>query len=148
MDRPFIAENAKERKRLHTLVTGLTDEELALPLGTDWTVAIALAHLATWDQRAFLLIRKWKEDGVSPNPLDIDIFNETLLPLWSALPPKAVVDLALTASEAIDQELEKAPDGLIQDIEKLGESYRLYRSEHRKLHLDEIEMILRDKRKI
>jgi hypothetical protein len=32
---------------------------------------------------------------------------------------------------------------LISAIEKLGERFRLYRSEHRKLHLDEIEEALR-----
>ena len=148
MDRPFVIENARERKRLQTLVAGLTEEDLALPMGTDWTVAIALTHLATWDQRAFVLMCKWKEDGVSPNPLDIDVFNETLLPLWSALPPRTATGLALSAAEAIDQELENAPDWLIRDIEKLGETYRLYRSEHRKLHLDEIEKTLGGKKKV
>jgi hypothetical protein len=147
MARPFVIENDRERKRLQTLLAGLTEADLTQPIGQDWTVAIALAHLATWDQRAFILMLKWKEEGVSPNPLDIDVFNETLLPLWSALPARTAAGLALSASEAIDQELEKAPDWLIQDIEKLGESYRLYRSEHRKLHLDEIEKTLRNKRK-
>jgi hypothetical protein len=148
MDRPFVIENARERKRLQILVAGLTEEDLAYSMGTNWTVAIALAHLATWDQRAFVLMRKWKEEGVSPNPLDIDVFNETLHPLWSALPPRIAADLALSASEAIDKELENAPDWLIKDIEKLGETYRLHRSEHRELHLDEIEKTLRDNRKI
>jgi hypothetical protein len=46
MDRPFVAENAKERQRLISLVTRLTDEELRLPLDNGWTIAVALAHLA------------------------------------------------------------------------------------------------------
>ena len=142
MDRPFVAENAKERKRLLTLVAGLTDEELALPLGTDWTVAVALAHLASWDQRALVLMRKWREDGVSPNPIDIDVFNETLLPIWLALPPRKAAELALSAAEAIDHELEEASEVLIKEIESLGESYRLYRSEHRKMHLAQIEEVI------
>jgi hypothetical protein len=145
MDRPFVTENAKERERLRNLVAGLTDEELSHPLGTDWTVAIALAHLASWDQRALVLMQKWRENGVSPNPIDIDVFNETLLPLWRALAPRVAADLALSAAGSIDRELEEASETLIKDIESLGESYRLYRSEHRKMHLDQIEQVLSKK---
>ena len=32
MERPFVAENAKERERLRSLVERLTDKELSLPL--------------------------------------------------------------------------------------------------------------------
>jgi hypothetical protein len=51
MERPFVAENAKERERLRSLVERLTDKELSLPLGNGWTIAVALAHLSFWDQR-------------------------------------------------------------------------------------------------
>jgi hypothetical protein len=64
MDRPFVAENTKERERLISLVGRLTDEELGLPLGDDWTIAVALAHLSFWDQRSLFLMRKWKNSGV------------------------------------------------------------------------------------
>ena len=33
MERPFVAENAKERERLRSLIERLTDKELSLPLG-------------------------------------------------------------------------------------------------------------------
>jgi hypothetical protein len=56
MDRPFVNENTRERKRLISLVDCLTGEELNLTLGNDWTIAIALAHLAFWDQRSLFLI--------------------------------------------------------------------------------------------
>ncbi len=46
MDRPFVAENARERQRLRSLVEGLTDQDLSLSVGTDWNVAVALAP--TW----------------------------------------------------------------------------------------------------
>ena len=45
MDRPFVAENTKEREKLSALVRRLADEELSLPLGDDWTIAVGLAHL-------------------------------------------------------------------------------------------------------
>ena len=139
MERPFIAENTKERERLISLVERLTDEELSLPLGDDWTVAVALAHLAFWDQRSLFLLRKWKKTGVAePSPIDIDVTNDSLLSTWLTLPPRAAANLAVTSAEEIDRELEASPAELIAKIEILGEKYRLYRSIHRKLHVDQI----------
>jgi hypothetical protein len=146
MDRPFVHENARERHRLQKLIGRLTEEELILPLGTDWTIAVALAHLAFWDQRALTLIRKWKTSGVEPAPYDIEVTNDSLLPQWRAIPPRTAAQLALTSARAIDQELAEAPPELIAAIDSLGEKYRLYRSEHRKMHLDQIEELLSKKR--
>jgi hypothetical protein len=142
MDRPFVAENAKARERLGSLVVRITDEELNLPLGNGWTIAVALAHLAFWDQRSLVLMRKWKQSGVELSPIDIDVTNDSLLPLWRAIPPRATADLAVSSAEAIDRELEEASSDLIDAIESLGEKFRLYRSIHRRLHLDEIEEAL------
>ena len=143
MDRPFVAENAKERERLGSLVERLTEEELSLPLGNDWTIAVALAHLSFWDQRSLFLVRKWKKSGVvEPTTIDIDVTNDSLLSTWLALPPQAAANLAVSAAEEIDRELEEASPYLITKIESLGEKFRLYRSIHRKMHIDEIEQIL------
>jgi hypothetical protein len=143
MDRPFVAENAKARERLCSLAEQLTEEELSLPLGKDWTIAVALAHLAFWDHWRLVLMRKWKQSGVEQLQLDIDVINDSLLPIWRAIPPRAAADLAVASAEAIDRELEEASSELIEAIESLGEKFRLYRSMHRKLHLDEIEEALR-----
>ncbi len=145
MDRSFVGENAKERERLSTIVTRLTDEQLSYPMENGWTVAAALAHLAFWDQRSLFLMRKWKKRGVELSPIDIDITNDSLLSLWLALPPRTAANLAVSSAEAIDRELEESPSEFISAIENLGESLRLYRSEHRKLHLDDIEEFLRTK---
>jgi len=143
MDRPFVAENTKERERLISLVGNLTDEELSLPLGDDWTIAVALGHLSFWDQRSLFLMRKWKKSGVvEPSPIDIDVTNDSLLSIWLAIPPREAANLAVSSAEEIDRELEEASSDLITKIESLGEKFRLYRSIHRKLHLDEIEDIL------
>jgi hypothetical protein len=146
MDRSFVEENAKARERLRSLVAGLTDEELSLPLGDDWTVAVALAHLAFWDQRALVLMQKWNQHGVKPSPIDIDVTNDSLLPIWRAIPSRAAADLAVSCAEAIDRELEEASQDLIDAIDRLGEKFRLYRSMHRKTHLDEIEAVLGKRR--
>jgi hypothetical protein len=148
MDRPFVAENTKERERLSALVGRLTDEELSLPLEDDWTIAVALAHLSFWDQRSLILVRKWKKSGiVEPSPIDIDITNDSLLSIWLAIPPRAAANLAVSSAEEIDRELEEASSDLITKIESLGEKFRLYRSIHRKLHVDQIVKLLNSRGK-
>jgi len=142
MDRPFVEENAKERERLCSLVERLSDEQLCISMENGWTIAVALAHLAFWDQRSLILMQKWKSTGIAPSPIDIDVINDSLLPLWLALPPRSAAKLAVSSAEAIDRELEEAPSELISEIQKLGDKFRLYRSVHRKLHLDEIENLL------
>ena len=109
-----------------------------------WTVAVSLAHLAFWDQRALVLMRKWKSTGIVPSPVDVDVTNDSLLPLLLALPPRAAANLAVTSAEAIDRELEEASAELISAIENSGEQFRLYRSQHRNLHLDQIEEFLKN----
>ena len=142
MERPFVAENAKERERLVRLVNQITDKELEFPMWEGWTIAAALAHLAFWDQRALVLMKKWKESGVAPSPIDDDVTNDSILSLCSAIPPRAAARLAVTAAKAIDLEVENAAENLIRDILHLGERFRLYRSDHRRLHLDQIESLL------
>ena len=143
MERPFVAENKKERERLTSLVGRLTDEELSLPLGDGWTIAVAFSHLSFWDQRSLFLMRKWKKSGiVEPSPIDIDVTNDSLLSIWLAIPPRAAADLAVSSAEEIDRELEEASSDLIAKIEGLGGKFRLYRSVHRKLHIDQIEELL------
>ena len=142
MDRPFIVENTRERERLFKLVNRITDKELRIPMWEGWTIAAGLAHLAFWDQRALVLMRKWKISGVASSLIDDDVTNDAILPLCSAILPRVAAKLAVTAAEAIDRELENAGEDLISDIWQLGEKFRLYRSEHRKLHLDQIESLL------
>ena len=148
MDRPYVVENAKERERLKSLVERLSDEELSLPIGEDWTISVALAHLSFWDERALTLVRKWKKTGVvEVPPIDIDVTNDSLLSTCRALPPRAAANLAVSSAEEVDHELEAASSDLIAEIEGLGEKFRLYRSIHRKMHLDEIEKALSSKAK-
>ena len=144
MERSFVEENAKERERLRALVERLTDKELSLTLENGWTIAVAFAHLAFWDQRSLILMRKWKTDGVAPSPIDMDVTNDSLLPLWLALEPRIAANLAVSSAEAIDREIEESPPEFIAAIENLGERFRLYRSDHRKQHLDQIEELLKE----
>jgi hypothetical protein len=142
MDRAFVSENARERERLRRLVSRITDQELGLPMWAGWTIAAGLAHLAFWDSRALGLMKKWKASGVAPSPIEDDVTNDSILPLCLAIPPRTAANLALASAEAIDLELEKAGEDLIRDIRRLGERFRLYRCDHRKDHLDQIENLL------
>jgi hypothetical protein len=142
MARLFVAENTRERERLRRLVDRVTDKELSLPMWEGWTVAAALAHLAFWDQRALVLMKKWKISGVASSPIDDDVANDSILSLCLAISPRVAANLAVAAAEAIDFELEEAGEALIRDIGQLGERFRLYRSDHRKVHLDQIENLL------
>lgn len=147
MNRQFVVENANERERLRNLVNKITDEELVLTLNVEgWTVAVALAHLAFWDERRLVLLRKWKQKGIMPSPYDEDIINDALIPFLLAIPPRKAAELSVLTAEALDHELEETSPELIVAIEALGDRHALNRSIHRKMHLDEIETLLKAKR--
>ena len=91
-------------------------------------------------------MRKWKKSGVvEPSTIDIDVTNDSLLSTWLAIPPRVAANLAVASAEEIDRELEEASSDLITKIESLGEKFRLYRSIHRKLHIDQIIELLNKK---
>jgi len=148
MSQQFIIENAKGRERLHNLVNNITDKELTTTLYEEgWTIAVALAHLAFWDKRRLVLVRKWKQEGVTPTPvIDEDLINDTLVPFLLAIPPRKAAELATLMAETLDHELEEASPDLITAIEALGDRHALNRSIHRKMHLDDIEALLKTKR--
>ena len=88
-------------------------------------------------------MRKWKKSGlVEPSPIDIDVTNDSLLSIWLAIPPRAAANLAVSSAEEMDRELEEASSDLITKIESFGEKFRLYRSIHRKLHVEQIVEVL------
>ena len=56
-------------------------------VGQDWTVAIALAHLAFWDRRVLYVLDMTERDG-KLFAAEVDIFvNDLSSPLWAAIPP-------------------------------------------------------------
>jgi len=140
----YIDANAKGRERLWTLVNELTDKELTLQAGDGWTIAAMLAHLAFWDYRVLVLIRRWKQVGIGPSPIDIDGVNDAMKPLCLAIPPREAARLAVNAAEAVDAELANLPEDLKSGIHRLVQEgkFRLNRSIHRNEHLDQIERIL------
>ena len=143
----YILENNRERERLRRLVNGITDTELTLVIYQEgWTIASMLAHLAFWDKYRLELMKKWQRQGVSPTVIDDDLLNDTLLPFFLELPPRKAADMALAMAEKIDSELEHLSPDMTNAIMSLGERHALNRSIHRKMHLDEIETLLKTSR--
>ena len=148
MDQETIARIEASRARLRRLIEGSSEAELARPLadGSGWTIAATLAHLALWDQRALVLLRRWEREGIGRSEADFDASNDALVPQWLALPPRAAADLALDAAEEVDRAVAKLTAEQLVAIAAAGNPIRPDRSVHRTAHLDEIERALRDGR--
>jgi hypothetical protein len=141
-EQSYISENAAERERLRALVNRLSDQQLGQPLEAGWTVSAVLAHLAFWDQRALILIEKWKKEGVGPSPMDTDVVNEATRGLCLAIPPRTAANIAFSTALALDQTIDGLSPEMVKEIETIGTTARLDRARHRRLHLDQIKTAL------
>ena len=139
---PFVEENNASRHRLETILGRLSDDDLARSTDYGWTVAALLGHLAFWDQRVLALLRRWKEKGVDPSPIDSAAVNDALKPLCDALNPRAVIQLCLSSATACDAELETITADLIAQIQATPTQFRFSRAHHRNDLLDDIERLL------
>lgn len=147
MKKEYLDSNNRERERLISLVNRLTDKELNMVLYKEgWTIAVALAHIAFWDMRRIVLLKKWRQEGVAPSPTDDDVFNDTTLPFFLKLDPREAARMAVRNALILDQELEKLSPEMITAIESQKDRHALNRGLHRKMHLDDIEALLRQSR--
>jgi hypothetical protein len=142
MDDDYIKENAKERDRLFKLTAGLKDPDLARPVGTAWTVATKLLHLAFWDRYAVELLKQWKTTTPSTSTLDVDAVNESVKALSTAIPHSAIGKLVRDSAEMVDREVESATPELRSAVTAAGRERILKRFIHRRAHLDQIETAL------
>lgn len=142
MNNPYVQANASERDHLAALVNRLTRAELSRPLAAGWTVAGVLAHLAFWDLRALTLLKKWRQEGIGPSPIDTDVVNEATRELCNAISPQVAAQLALAAAAAIDEAIAQLDAPLLAAVETGGTTVHLDRAAHRRLHLGEIEQAL------
>lgn len=142
MSFPFVEANSASRQRLKTLVRGFSDKDLARTNSDGWTVASLLAHLAFWDQRVLVLLRRWKKEGVDESPVDADATNEALRPLCLALNPRTAIELCLSSAEAVDAELASITSDLVEQIQASPNHFRFDRGIHRGDHLHDIEALL------
>ncbi len=142
MTLPFVEQNAVSRQRLEAVVRGLSDRDLARATPEGWTVAALLAHMAYWDQRMIVLLRRWREKGVEHSPVDADAVNDALLPLCLRLSAQAAIELCLSTAAQADAELARLSPDLIRQIEASGTHFRINRSLHRDDHLNQIERLI------
>lgn len=139
MDRSFTERNDRERARLRRLIESLSDAELGRDLGDGWTVAALLAHLAFWDRYALAVLETWQHSGAPPRTGEADAINAAALPTWRALPPRAALEGALAAADAVDARIAALPPPFVAAILATGRLRTLDRSLHRQAHREAIE---------
>jgi hypothetical protein len=143
---PYSQQNSESRQRLKALTGSLSDSDLARSTDYGWTVAALLAHLAFWDQRVLVILRRWQTEGFDTSPIDAMAVNDSLHVICHALEPRTAVDLCLAAAEAVDAELETLTPELVRQMEEHAAvtetQFRMNRSLHRTGHLNDIEALL------
>jgi DinB superfamily len=140
---PFVEQNSLSRARLQAVADRLSDADLALTTPYGWTIAGLLAHLAWWDQRVLVLLRRWKEKGIDESPVDSQAVNDALKPLCHAIEPRRAIALCLASANAVDAELETIRPDFVERIEATATQFRFNRALHRNDHLQDIEALLR-----
>ena len=145
-DRSFIEANESATADLRALVESLSDADLAVDLGEGWTVSMALAHLAFWDEWH---VARWLHaaeagelappaaDGVVTNRA-----NEALVTTWRALLPRAAVTLMLDAADAVDAYTADLADEALDAARERDGSRWFERFPHRRDHIDQISRAL------
>ena len=142
VDRSFAERNRAATSRMRALAARLTDAEMQHPVGEDWTVAIALAHLALWDRRVLKVLETTEREGKLSAPQIDVVTNDIALPLFAAIPPRAAARLAIEAADALDKRLEGFPPALLEEINAFNARW-VGRALHRGEHLDEIDEALK-----
>jgi hypothetical protein len=143
---PYSEQNAQSRQRLQELTSRLSDSDLTRSTDYGWTVAALLAHLAFWDQRMIVILKRWKEEGFDPSPIDTMAVNDALKVICHALDPRTAIGLNLSSAEAVDAEMETLTPEFVKQIEEHAAAtetqFRMNRSLHRDGHLNDIEALL------
>ncbi|HSR48867.1 MAG TPA: DinB family protein [Anaerolineales bacterium] len=145
MAESYVEENERSRQRLESLAARLTAEDLAQSTDYGWSVGALFAHLAWWDRRVLVLLRRWKARGFEDSPIDSEAVNDSLKPLCHGLEPSTAVRLCLAAAAETDDEAADASPELIEQIARSSTHFRLNRAIHRNAHLDHIEALLRSR---
>lgn len=144
---PYSEQNATSRRRLEILVRGLSEEDFARSTDYGWTIAALLAHLAFWDQRVLVILKRWQEAGFDPSPSDAGAVNDSLRVICHALDPRSALELCLSSAQAVDEELDKLTPDLVRQMEEHAAAsetqFRMNRSLHRDGHLNDIEALLK-----
>jgi hypothetical protein len=145
MKREVIDENRASREELKSLVAGLSDADLAKPVGNGWTVATLLCHVAMWDGRAFYALRQWRNTGEVPATISddaVNVINLASRDVFGTVHGKAAAELAVRRAESLDAFLETLPDAFCARVRAAGFERMLRRSLHRGEHLEKLKQVL------
>jgi len=141
-DRSFIEANRAATADIRALVESLSDADLVADLGEGWTVSMALAHLAFWDEWH---VARWvhaaEQGELAPPAADTEVTNranEALVSTWRALQPKAAVALMLDAAEAVDAYTADLDGEALDAARERGGSRWFERFPHRRDHIGQI----------
>lgn len=137
--RETLEANADATTRLEELLGRLTDDQLEADLGGGWRVSTALGHMAFWDFRAVVVLKRWIDTGTPYVELDDDVVNGALEPLIIGMQPRTAVALCLEAARHADSVVESVPDGRVPELALQGGAYLLERFRHRSEHIDQIQ---------
>ena len=141
IDRSFVERNRAQTTRMRELAARLSDEDLKRPVGTHWTVGVALAHIAFWDARVLAVLDASEREGtVTVQGIDI-VVNDISLPLWRAIPPREAARIAVETAEKLDRRLESLSSDLLEQLAARNIRF-VERDRHRGEHLDEVEAAL------
>ncbi len=93
-----------------------------------------------------VILNRWKEEGFDSSPIDAAAVNDALKVICHALNPSTAAELATSAAEQLDAELEMLTPDLVKQIEEHAEAtstqFRMNRSLHREGHLNDTEALL------
>jgi hypothetical protein len=145
-DRAFVEANKAATASLRGLVEGLSDADLATDLGEGWTVSMALAHLAFWDEWH---VARWvhaaQEGELAPPAVSSDISNranDALVTTWRALEPRKAAELMLAAADAIDAYVADLSDDAIEAAIERDSRNWFTRAPHREDHIGQVSRAL------
>ncbi|MGD0725624.1 MAG: maleylpyruvate isomerase N-terminal domain-containing protein [Spirochaetia bacterium] len=140
MSNQYTPPNSAERAHLDRVIARLSPSDYGRPAGgPGWTIGGLLAHLAFWDNRALVLLAKWKKEGIGPSLIDTDVFNESMRPLCNAVPVEVIAKMAVETAAAIDEEIDSLSPDFLAKVERDGTPVRLNRGLHRSHHLAQVE---------
>jgi hypothetical protein len=115
---------------------------MARPVSEDWTVGVALMHLAFWHGLSLSKFEEWEHTGtVAIPPLRdmVDGINQAMPPWWRTVAPAQIRHAVVAA--AVDRKTETLPAASVEAIQAVRPR-SLTRAIHRRQHLDQIERAL------
>ena len=143
MEHEVVRRNFESLERLRSIGSRLSDDQLIQPIDAPWTAAGLLAHTAFWDRFVEARWRHAMATGrAAPESIDdgpLEWINDSALPQWVAVSPRAAVAECLAAAQSVNELIaELAPD-VVDDVARSDRPRLVDRSIHRGQHADTIE---------